>query len=143
MFCQCFSRGFPQEFPCLSHVEELWAPRIHVLQLFTCEVGEQKLLFISFSLKQDYQLANWCWRELVLSQELGRMLARSLCYSSVAAVKPWQHFPFLKKFSFIFKHSLFELWTKPVFSKCLYSVYLDGLCFPLGLFGAFLGIIEL
>lgn len=50
---------------------------------------------------------------------------------------------FLKKFPFIFKHSLFELWTKSVFSKYLYSAYLDGLCFPLGLFGAFVGIIKL
>lgn len=30
-------------------------------------------------------------------------------------------------FSFILKHYLIELWTKPVFSKYLHSAYLDGL----------------
>lgn len=50
---------------------------------------------------------------------------------------------FFFKFSFIFKHCLCELWTKPVFNKYLYSAYPDGLCFPLGLLGAFVGVIKL
>lgn len=125
VFCQFCSWGFPQEFPCLSPA--MWRSCGHQEYMYfsylLCGVGEQRLLFISFSLKQYYQLANWCRRELALSQEPRRMLARSPCHSSVPAVKPWQHFPFKKNFlSFLSilclncEQNLFlvSIWTVPI-----------------------------
>lgn len=82
-----------------SPTSPMWRSCVHQEYMYfsysLCEVGKQRLLFTSFCLKQYYQLTNWCWKELALLQEPVRTLARSPCYSSVPAVKPWQHFPFV------------------------------------------------
>lgn len=68
------------------------------------------------------------------------MLQFCSCCETLATLSFFFFFYF---FSFIFKHSLFGLWTKTVFSKYLYTAYLAVLCFPLGLLGAFVVIIKL
>lgn len=89
-------------------------------------VGEQRLLLTSLCLEQYYQHTNCCWRELALSQEPGR----SLCRSSVPAVKPWQHFPFF--WNFLSFSSILCL-------NCEQSLFLVGICtVPISMGSAFL-----
>lgn len=127
MSCQCFSRGFPSKFPCRPCASE--------------ELCESKMCFA-------YILWGEMWGPRLLSHLIaaarGERVAEpwpGVPAPAVPAGKPWQHRTFFPFFLF----QAFPVWTvnKECFSKCLYSAYLTGLCFPLGLLGAFVVIMKL